>query len=363
MPLVLHLDLLELRAADHGGTNSSQRQESVDHLQRLANGLLLRATADVLTSAPVALSLAEWWEDVGELVRMPLGRHCAVDVRFPDALPIVLAQPPVLAQVLLHLMVCARLALPAGTQNTVGMTARRTLRGVNIIIRNGAGSATPTATASEVAMAPQWGMSLATTLLERSGAELSGYSSVGLGTHLTLRLPAAPPSASAMNRPQTTACTATRRAALIPDRITPIPEPYGASTARTTTSVLIVDDNTALTSALALRLAMDGEFDCLPALQVLRDAVEHIAALQPAIVLLDLNLPGTERSIDVIRALQSRAPDIRVIVLTGNPSPQAIRDAREAGAVGFVAKGVHPDRLLAVMRRASADAFMLELDG
>jgi DNA-binding NarL/FixJ family response regulator len=142
-----------------------------------------------------------------------------------------------------------------------------------------------------------------------------------------------------------------------------VPEPRGSSTARLATSVLIVDDNTALISALALRLAMHGEFECFPALQVLRDPVEHIAALHPAIVLLDLNLPGTERSIDVIRALRSRTPDIRVIVLTGNPSPQAIRDAREAGAVGFVAKGVHPDRLLTVMRQASADEFMLELDG
>jgi CheY-like chemotaxis protein len=247
------------------------------------------------------------------------------------------------------------------------MTARRTRRGVNITIRNGAGRAASSATASSVALVPQWGISLAKTLLERSGAELSGYSTVGHGTHLTLRLPATPPSTSATNRQSTAARTAARtapqRAGAIPDRRTPLPEPDGVVTVRNTTSVLIVDDNTALTSALALRLAMDGGFDCLPAMQELRNAVEHILSLQPTIVLLDLNLPGTERSIDVIRALRTRAPNIRVIVLTGNPSPHLIRAARDAGAVGFVAKGVHPDRLLAVMRRAAADEFVLELDG
>jgi len=126
---------------------------------------------------------------------------------------------------------------------------------------------------------------------------------------------------------------------------------------------LIVDDNIALTGALAMRLAMDGEFECFPAMHVLCSAVEQITALQPAIVLLDLNLPGTEGSLDVIRGLRTSAPDTRVIVLTGNPSDDAVRGARDAGAVGFVAKGVPPDRLLNVMRRATTGGFMLELDG
>jgi len=363
MPLVLHLDLLDLRASDHCGANPAQRQESVDHLQRLANGLLMRATVDATTAAPVALCLPEWWADVGDLVRTPLGRNCAVEGQFPDTLPLVLAQPPVLAQVLLHLMVSVRLALPAGVTNAVKVTARRTLRGVTLTVHDGSEETGSSDGARETAIASHWGMSLAQTLLQRSGSELSGYSTIGVGTHLTLRLPAAPPSASAMSRPEGGRLTSARRASHVADRLAPIAGSDGTSTAETTTSVLIVDDNTALTSALALRLALDGGFTCFPALQDLHGAVEHIVALHPEIVLLDLNLPGTERPLEVIRALRSRAPDIRVIVLTGRPSLEAIGGAREAGAVGFVAKGVHPDRLLAVMRRASADAFMLELDG
>lgn len=363
MPLVLHLDLHELRVADLCHTNSSQWQESVDHLQRLANGLLMRATADAATESPVALSLPQWWAEVGDLVRTPLGRNCAVESRIPDTLPLVLAQPPVLAQVLLHFMVNARLALPAGVTHTVTVTARPTHRGVTVTVRDGSEATGSSNRARNAAMASHWGMSLAQTLLQRSGAELSGYSTIGVGTHLTMRLPVAPPSASAMSFREHSLRTTSRQTARIPARLEPAANPDGTATAETTTTVLIVDDNAALTSALALRLAMDGGFTCLPALQVLHAAVDHIVALRPAIVLLDLNLPGTERPLDVLRALRTLAPDIRVIVLTGRPSLKAIDAAREAGAAGFVAKGVHPDRLLAVMRHATADEFMLELDG
>jgi len=363
MPLVLHLDLLELRAADHGGARAFRRQESVDHLQRLANGLLMRATANAIAAAPVALSLREWWTAVGDLVRTPLGRNCTVDGDFPDTLPLVHAQPPVLAQVLLHLMVCTRLALPAGVWHSVTVTARRTVRGVSVTVRDGSEETGSSGSARGTAMASDWGVTLAQTLLQRSGGELSGYSTIDVGTHFTLQLPAAPPSSAAGSRPEHSQRTAARQAAHMSDRLAPVADSDGISTPGTTTSVLIVDDNTALTSALAMRLAIDGEFTCFSALQVLHDAVEHIAALHPSIVLLDLNLPGTERPLDVLRALRSRAPDIRVIVLTGRPSLEAIEGARDAGAAGFVAKGVHPDRLLTVMRRATTDGFMLELDG
>ena len=363
MPLVLLLDVLEARPPECDAGSAAQRQESIEYLQRLANGLLLASTAHTTASEPVAVSLQEWWSDVGALVRMPLGRTCAVHVTLPETPTVVIAQPPVLAQVLLHLMVSTRLAMPADIPHTVNIVVRRTLRSVSLTVSDGAGSAEAGAKARDAAMARHWGMSLARTLLQRSGGDLSGYSAIGFGTHLTIRLPVAPTSATPQNRSDGEVRTTTRRPLQSLHRVSAEPKALPTAAALEKMSVLIVDDNTALTGALAMRLAMDGGFECFPAMHELCSAVEQITAQQPAIVLLDLNLPGTEGPLDVIRGLRTSAPDTRVIVLTGNPSDEAVRGARDAGAVGFVAKGVGAERLLNVMRRATPENFMLELDG
>jgi len=363
MPLVLLLDVLEDQSIDRDAASAAQRQESIEYLQRLANGLLLASTAETTASEPVAVSLQQWWSDVGALVRMPLGRSCTVHVSLPETPIVVIAQPPVLAQVLLHLMVSTRLAMPVDSMHTVNIVARQTLRSVSLTVGDGAGSAEASAKARDAAMAPHWGMSLARTLLQRSGSELSGYSAIGFGTHLTVRLLVAPTSATPQNRSDGKVRSTARRPSQSPDRVAEEPKALPTAASVETMSVLIVDDNTALTGALAMRLAMDGGFECFPAMHELCSAVEQITAQQPAIVLLDLNLPGTEGPLDVIRGLRTSAPDTRVIVLTGNPSEEAVRGARDAGAAGFVAKGVAPDRLLNVMRRATTDGFLLELDG
>ena len=131
-------------------------------------------------------------------------------------------------------------------------------------------------------------------------------------------------------------------------------------------SVLCIDDNAALTSALTLRLGMDSRFTLLPPLHSLDDSLARIAVLKPTIVLLDLNLPGTERPLDVIRALRESGSTTKLLVLTGNPSVAAVNATRAAGAHGFVAKGVSPDRLMSAIVRAgdpNGDCeFVLELD-
>ena len=363
MPLVLLLDVLEDQSIDRDAASAAQRQESIEYLQRLANGLLLASTAETTASEPVAVSLQQWWSDVGALVRMPLGRSCTVHVSLPETPIVVIAQPPVLAQVLLHLMVSTRLAMPAESPHTVNVVARRTLGSVSLTVSDRAGSAEASATERDAAMAPDWGMSLARTLLQRSGGELSGYSAIGFGTHLTVWLPVAPTSATPQDRSDGNVRSTAGLLLQSPDRVAREPKALPTAACVETMSVLIVDDNAALTGALAMRLAMDGGFECFPAMHELCSAVEQITALQPAIVLLDLNLPGTEGPLDVIRGLRTSAPDTRVIVLTGNPSEEAVRGARDAGAAGFVAKGVAPDRLLNVMRRATTDGFLLELDG
>ena len=66
-------------------------------------------------------------------------------------------------------------------------------------------------------------------------------------------------------------------------------------------------------------------------------AVREIVAQHPDAVLLDLNL-AKGNGIDVLRALQSRAPDVPVFVLTNFANPQYRRLCASLGASGFFDK-------------------------
>jgi CheY-like chemotaxis protein len=362
MPLLLHLDLLSLQR-DGRMVPSSDLQAPVDAVLRLANGLLLRIADQAATTPPERIQLRDWWQTVSPLLRLPLPVDCALRARLPRSLPPVLTQPNVLAQILLHLVVHVRIGLSKTGPHHVRVTAWETRRGVTLSISDGAaGDSGHAPVRQPAALATDWGLSRARTLLAHSGAALIGASEAGGGTHCTIQLRAAdgevPPARIEVDQD---------------DEDTAAPEwirtraPLAPAIPRTVRRrqqlrVLMIDDNQALTDALALRFGIESDIDCLPSLHVLHNSVAQIVSLAPSIVLLDLNLPGDERPIDVIRRLREERSPARVIVLTGNLSATAVQAARDAGAAGFIAKGVPPERLIAALRRVSDGEFVLELD-
>ncbi len=364
MPLLLHLDLLDLHTSGPARVDAATITSIVENVQRLANGLLLRTTAPTDVGIAESVRLRQWWHEVGELVAAPLPVDCALSVRLPESLPAVRAEPSVLAHVLLHLIISVRLSLGAlGTPRHVQIVGRRTTRGVSLSIRDGSDRAIPLRPDTASEFVEHWGLSLANSLLQRSGGTLSGYSSAARGTHVTLRLALAAnaadtadvgvaddelPDVRTASQEQSTLFSMPR------EFVSAVDEPM---------RILIVDDNAALTGALALRFGLEDDIISLPPLHALQNSVAQIVAHAPTIVLLDLNLPRDERPIDVIRALQAVHPSPRVVVLTGNPSPEAVEVTRAAGASGFIAKGVSPDRLIASLRRVAAGEFVLALDG
>ncbi len=79
------------------------------------------------------------------------------------------------------------------------------------------------------------------------------------------------------------------------------------------------------------------------ALELLRGQGAHAAKspLWPALILLDLNLPGTDGR-EILRELKqdARLKSLPVIVLTTSSSPRDIRDCFREGASGYLVKPV-----------------------
>jgi two-component system, NarL family, response regulator NreC len=74
---------------------------------------------------------------------------------------------------------------------------------------------------------------------------------------------------------------------------------------------------------------------------------------EPHVLVLDLNMPGGS-GIETISRLRERAPDTNIVVVTMEEDPVFAQRAFAAGALGFVAKELADDELLAAIRAAAS---------
>jgi DNA-binding NarL/FixJ family response regulator len=78
------------------------------------------------------------------------------------------------------------------------------------------------------------------------------------------------------------------------------------------------------------------------------DALRMAAALEPDVVLLDLELPDLD-GLAVLRRLKAFERPIAVLVVTMHDDPALVRRAVEGGAAGYVLKGVGRGELLSAL--------------
>ena len=119
--------------------------------------------------------------------------------------------------------------------------------------------------------------------------------------------------------------------------------------------VLIVDDHTVLSQALADALSMHGLPDVLVAAphQLGREAVVELAATwSPDVVLLDMFLGAGEAAVPLVPVL--REAGAVVVVRTASEDQSVWAQALEAGAAGVLPKSVAFDELVAAVHRAAS---------
>lgn len=138
----------------------------------------------------------------------------------------------------------------------------------------------------------------------------------------------------------------------------------GPGAAAYSTTVLLVEDSspdilfareivTELPFPVKLEVVRDGE----QALAYLRREGRHRQALDPDLVLLDINLPrkgGFEVLAELRGEPEQRLARMPVVVVTHSNTPEDRARARELGASGVLVKPLDPERLADVMEAAGA---------
>ncbi len=124
------------------------------------------------------------------------------------------------------------------------------------------------------------------------------------------------------------------------------------------TSVLVVDDDPLVRSALTLMLGGD---DALTVVGEASDGAEGLAAsreLQPDVVLMDIRMP-VMNGIDATRTLKETEEAPHVIVLTTFDADEHVLSALEAGADGFLLKDTPPAEIVAAIQAVADGEPML----
>src|ERR1700744_3946077 len=102
--------------------------------------------------------------------------------------------------------------------------------------------------------------------------------------------------------------------------------------------LLIVDDHPVVCAGLASMLAGHEEFEVVGSVASGERALAVIRQAGPAIILLDLRMPGMD-GIAVLHALKSMASPPHALILTSFEKDEDIYRAIRAGAAGYLLKG------------------------
>jgi len=122
---------------------------------------------------------------------------------------------------------------------------------------------------------------------------------------------------------------------------------------RATTSIVLADDHTVMRNALRMLLDAEPGFEVVAEAGDAEAAVRYVRGHKPAVLILDLNMPGRS-SLEAIPDIHEASPETEIVVLTMQNEPAFARRALQAGVRGYVLKEAADAELVQAVRSAAA---------
>jgi len=118
-------------------------------------------------------------------------------------------------------------------------------------------------------------------------------------------------------------------------------------------AVCIVEDDASTREILADWVRHAGGFKCVGTHTSVEQALEHLPAEKPSVVLMDINLPGMS-GIEGVRRLKPMLPGTQFLMLTVYEDADHVFEALAAGATGYLLKQTPRSELLASIKDVHA---------
>lgn len=113
--------------------------------------------------------------------------------------------------------------------------------------------------------------------------------------------------------------------------------------------VMVYEDNAELRESLKELINGSEGMNCISAFSGCIHAGEEVMALQPDVVLMDIDMPGMN-GIDGVKQIRSVRPETHIIMLTVFDDNQRVFDAICAGATGYLLKRTPDEKIIEAIR-------------
>jgi DNA-binding NarL/FixJ family response regulator len=117
--------------------------------------------------------------------------------------------------------------------------------------------------------------------------------------------------------------------------------------------LMVVDDNDLLCGSLERWFGKNPAIEFLGYVVDPELALDEIVRQAPDVVILDVDLPKRS-GLDILKALQSRAPSTKVLMLSGHLKREYVEKSLALGAMGYVLKDVRIPDLADMVAQAAA---------
>jgi NarL family two-component system response regulator LiaR len=122
--------------------------------------------------------------------------------------------------------------------------------------------------------------------------------------------------------------------------------------------VMIVDDHDMVRKGLAIFLNVSADLELVAEARDGREALRLCEQVQPDVVLMDLMMPKMDGT-TITRLIRERWSEVQVVVLTSFQEQELVREALQAGAIGYLLKNATVDDLSEAIRAAHAGQLTL----
>lgn len=124
--------------------------------------------------------------------------------------------------------------------------------------------------------------------------------------------------------------------------------------------LVLVDDHRVVTQSLKAWLESFPDMHVVGVAANGEEALAHLDAWRPDVVLQDLLMPGGLDGIETTKRIRERAPAVKVIALTASIDEPRMMGVLRAGAAGYIRKDAEPEALLAAVRAVAGGATYID---
>ncbi|WP_103027548.1 response regulator [Salinibacter altiplanensis] len=113
--------------------------------------------------------------------------------------------------------------------------------------------------------------------------------------------------------------------------------------------IVLVDDHPLLRKGLARTIEAEADLNVTGQMDTAEEALGEIETLAPALVVVDISLPGMS-GMELIKHLESRVPDVQILVVSRHDETLYAERCIRAGARGYVMKQEAGDDIVQAIR-------------